>query len=137
MFEDFFTNGEPNYKGNCNIKFGNNCVPFFVDIDGDGALDLLCGSLEYGLCYPIDSEYFPCREELQAQVDYIKEQGFYIGAHFYTNEYSSKEREAYELERHKEAMESYGIDTSFIGANQHTWHTNKVDRTQTCLLYTS
>lgn len=133
VLDSYFTSDEPNYKGNNNIKFGNNCVPFFTDINGDGALDLLCGSLEYGMCYPIDSDYFPCREELQEQVEYLQENGFYIGAHFYTNEYSSKEREAYELERHLEALESYGIDTSFIGANQHTWHTNKEDKTQTML----
>ena len=114
---------EMNYKGNYNAKFGNNCVPRFADVDGDGITDLVCGSLEYGMNYPIDSEYFPYREELQAQLDYFKENGYYVGVHFYTNDSASPEREAWELEHHLDAMRSYGLDTTGIGANQHSWYT--------------
>ncbi len=121
---------EMNYKGNYNAKFGTNCVPRFADLDGDGLADLVCGCLEYGVNYPIDSEYFPAREGLQEQLDYFKEQGYYVGVHFYTNRYASAEREAYELGRHLEAMRSYGLDTSGIGANQHTWYTSSNSPTQ-------
>lgn len=116
--------GEENYKGNYNAKFGNNCVPCFADVNGDGITDLVCGSLEYGMNYPIDSEYFPQRENLAAQLDYFRERGYYVGVHFYTNSHASPERENYELRRQLEAMSSYGLNTTDIGANQHTWYTS-------------
>ena len=115
---------EENYKGNYNAKFGNNCVPCFADVNGDGITDLVCGSLEYGMNYPIDSEYFPQRENLAAQLDYFRERGYYVGVHFYTNAHASPERENYELRRQLEAMSSYGLNTTGIGANQHTWYTS-------------
>ena len=115
---------EENYKGNYNAKFGNNCVPCFADVNGDGITDLVCGSLEYGMNYPIDSEYFPQRENLAAQLDYFRERGYYVGVHFYTNSHASPERENYELRRQLEAMSSYGLNTTGVGANQHTWYTS-------------
>lgn len=110
-----------NYKGNWRVKFGNNCTPRFFDVDGDGKDELFAGSLEYGLNVPIDSKYFPYREKLQKQINYILSNNFYLGTHFYTNEYASPEREQAELEMHLAAMKSYGIPTDKIGANQHTW----------------
>ena len=121
---------EMNYKGNYNAKFGNNCVPRFADVNGDGITDLVCGSLEYGMNYPIDSEYYSGREQLQEQLDYFKEHGYYVGMHFYTNAYASDAREDYEIERHLEAMRAYGLDTGEIGANQHTWYTSSLSPTQ-------
>ncbi len=132
-FGGYLTTQERTYKGNDNLKFGNNCVPFFTDLNGDGRVDLLAGSLEYGMAYPIDSPYFPYREELQAQVSAIQAAGAYIGLHGYTNEGASKERELYELKAHLEALRSYGIDTGRMGVNQHTWHTSAEDHTQTFL----
>lgn len=129
-FDGYITAGEMNYKGNHNLKFGNWAVPTFADLDGDGLDDLLCGSLEYGIAYPIDSEYFPYRQELQAQVDYAREHDYYMGVHFYTNAYASEQRERYELQAHKKAMESYGMDISGLGANQHTWYTSSLSGSQ-------
>ena len=83
----------------------------FYDINGDGALDLVCGSLEYGMAYPIDSPYFPERDTLEAQVAFAKEHQLYVGIHHYTNAGASAEREAYELSRHLEAFEAYGLPT--------------------------
>ena len=124
---------ETNYKGNYNAKFGNNCVPCFADVNGDGITDLVCGSLEYGMNYPIDSEYFPYRAELQAQLNYFKEHGYYVGMHFYTNDSASDSREDWEIEHHLGAMASYGLNTSGIGANQHTWYTSGNSPTQSFL----
>jgi hypothetical protein len=132
-FDGYITSTEMNYKGNSNIKFGNNCVPFFYDIDGDGALDLLAGSLEYGLNYPIDSEYFPYHDELQRQIDYMKNNDFYAGAHFYTNAFASESREAFELDAHIKALSSYGLDVIGLGTNQHTWYTSGFDGSQSFL----
>ncbi len=131
--DGYIATDEMNYKGNYNIKFGNNCVPFFADLDGDGSLDLIAGSLEYGLAYPIDSNYFPYREELQKQIDYMRDNYFYAGVHFYTNEYASETREQYELDAHIAAMKSYGLDPVGLGANAHTWYLSSLSPTQTFL----
>lgn len=130
-FSGYISADEMNYKGNHHLKFGNWAVPSFADLDGDGRDDLLCGSQEYGIAYPIDSEYFPYRQKLQEQVDYAREHELYMGVHFYTNDYASAERERYELQAHKAAMEAYGMDTSRLGANQHTWHTSSLSGSQT------
>lgn len=121
---------EMNYKGNYHLKFGNNCVPRFYDIDNDGDADLIAGELEYGLAIPIDSPYFAYREQLQEEIDYIKENHFYLGLHFYTNAYASEKREAEELALHKKAFDSYGIDYSNVGANQHTFRLSDNSYTQ-------
>ncbi len=122
---------EKNYKGNNNIKIGNNCVPVFYDINADGENDLIFGSLEYGVAMPIDSPYFPLRDKVQAQIDYAKENNLYVGMHFYTNSYASPEREKEEIALHKKALASYGIDASKIGSNQHTWRTSTLSSGQT------
>lgn len=124
---------EMNYKGNYNAKFGNNCVPVVADINGDGIDDLICGSLEYGASYPIDSEYFPCKSELMEQIKYFRDNYIYVGAHFYTTACSSAEREAYELQRHLESLKLYGVVSDKLGANQHTWYTSSLSQTQTFL----
>lgn len=126
-FDRFVTADDMNYKGNHNYKFGNYAVPVMADLNGDGVLDLLVGSIEYGMTYPIDSPYFPYREELQAQVDFAKEHHYYMGLHFLTGEYYSADREAYELQAQKKAMAAYGLPTEGIGANQHTWYTASAD----------
>lgn len=130
-FQGYLDIDEMNYKGNSHVKFGNYSVPCFWDVDGDGAKDLVCGSLEYGLAYPIDSEYFPYRAELQEQFDYAKRNHQYIGVHHYTNGFASAERESYELQRHKEAFASYGASTEGVGANIHTWYMSVLGDTQT------
>ncbi len=111
-------------RGNKRITIGMNSVPRFYDIDRDGDDDLLCGSLEYGMAYPIDSEYFPCREELEEQLEFCEENGIYVGVHGMTHKYASPEQEREELKFHKQAFESYGLDWSGKGINQHTWYTS-------------
>jgi len=130
-FDGYIDIEEQNYKGNHHVKFGNYCVPCFYDVDGDGAEDLVCGSLEYGLAYPIDSEYFPYRDQLQEQFDYAKANHQYVGVHHYSNGYASAEREAYELQRHKEAFASYGAAFEGLGTNAHTWYQSVLGDTQT------
>lgn len=123
--------GERNYKGNDYLKFGNFCAPALYDIDGDGKLDLLCGGQEYGMAYPIDSEYFPCAEKLRSQLQYAKNHHYYVGTHFLTSHYASESREIYELAAHRRAMAAYGIDTEGMGANQHSWYVSSLRDTQT------
>lgn len=126
FFDGFIDGNEWNYKYNKHLKFGNNCVPRFYDINGDGMMDLICGQLEYGMAVPIDSEYFPCEEELKEQIEYCKENNIYIGAHMMTHEYADTNHEQYELSMQKAAFEKYGLQWEGIGVNQHTWYTSKV-----------
>ncbi|WP_297212448.1 FG-GAP repeat domain-containing protein [uncultured Flavonifractor sp.] len=132
-FTGYFQGDEENYKGNTNLKFGNNCKPVFYDVNGDGALDLICGQLEYGLPCPIDSEYFPFREQLQEQVDWMEEKNYYLGVHSLTHWYASEAYEQREFARSMEALASYGVDLSRVGTNQHTWHTSVYGPAQTFL----
>lgn len=129
-FDGYLTTTEKNYKGNDRLKFGNFATPLLLDLDGDGVRDLLCGCQEYGMAYPIDSLYFPLRDELQRQIDYAREHDYYVGLHFYTNAHASEKREAYELDAHKRALAAYGLPTEDIGANQHTWYTSVNDPAQ-------
>ena len=122
---------EPNYKGNNRVKFGNNCTPRFFDADNDGKDELVCGSYEYGLNVPIDSPYFPFKENLKKQIEYIQDNNFYLGIHFYTNAFASQQREMTELFLHKTAFDYYGINTQGVGANQHTWYTSSNTNLQT------
>lgn len=117
---------ERNYKGNDNLKFGTNCVPRFYDINGDGVLDLIAGSLEYGMAVPVDSKYFPFREKLQQQLDGFKERDIYVGVHSLSHEYADPFHDERELEYQKNAFEDYGLQFKGSGANQHTWRTSKV-----------
>ena len=131
-FDGYMEGKERNYKGNKYLKFGNNCVPTFVDLDGDGVKDLVVGSLEYGLAYPIDSVYFPFKDNLAQQIRFMKDKGYYVGLHFYTKINASKEYEENELAMHIDALEKYGVKVSDgIGFNQHTWHTSVEGETQT------
>jgi len=132
--DGYYDTEEMNYKGNNHIKFGNNCVPRFFDINGDNQDDLIAGELEYGLAIPIDSPYFKYRNELQAQIDYMKNNNYYLGVHFYTSEYSSPEREAEELRLHKRAFDTYAIDYDDVGANLHTWRMSEFSPYQTLIL---
>ncbi|MCC8169422.1 MAG: VCBS repeat-containing protein, partial [Oscillospiraceae bacterium] len=125
-FDGYLDRSEWNYKQNNHLKFGNNCVPRFYDLDGNGMMDLICGQLEYGMAVPIDSEYFPCEEELREQIEYCKENEIYIGAHMMTHEYADTNHEQYELSMQKAAFEKYGLQWEGIGVNQHTWFTSKV-----------
>lgn len=133
VFTGYFEGGEANYKGNTHLKFGNFSKPAFYDVTGDGALDLVCGQLEYGLPVPIDSEYFPFREQLQAQVDWMQEKNYYLGPHTLTHWYASEGYEDREFARQMEALASYGVDLSRVGTNQHTWHTSTLGDAQTFL----
>lgn len=120
----YLDGSEPNYKGNVHLKFGNNCKPAFGDVNGDGRDDLVCGHLEYGLAYPVDSPYFPHRQELQEQIKWMQKNSYYISTHTITHWYASQDYEEREFGRTWDALEGYGVDLSRTGTNQHTWHSS-------------
>ena len=112
-------------RGDKRITIGMNSVPRFYDIDGDGDDDLICGSLEYGMEYPIDSKYFPYMEELKSQLEYCEKNSIYVGVHGLTHKYASPETEKKELEYHKSLFGKLGLAWDGVGANQHTWFASK------------
>lgn len=132
-YDGYIRSDEKNYKGNYNVKFGNYCVPRFCDLNGDGLDDLICGCLEYGMAVPIDSEYFPHQDALQKQIDYMEENHFYCGFHFYTNAGASSYREDFELGSQRRSREYYGLSNELQGANQHTWYTAEAETNQSFL----
>lgn len=121
---EYLTADTNSRRGNKRISIGMNSVPRFYDIDGDGDDDLICGSLEYGMAYPMDSEYFPYKDKLKEQLDYCRKNGLYVGVHGLTHKYASPSQEAKELQYHKELFDTLGIDWENIGINQHTWFTS-------------
>ena len=112
-------------RGDKRITIGMNSVPRFYDIDGDGDDDLICGSLEYGMAYPIDSEYFPYKRELGEQINFCTENNIYVGVHGLTHRYASPKQEEKELLYHKDMFEKLGLDWAGVGINQHTWYTSQ------------
>ncbi len=111
-------------RGDMRVTVGMNSVPRFYDIDGDGDDDLVIGSLEYGMAYPIDSKYFPYRTELSEQLEYCRDRGIYVGAHGLTHKYAAPAQEVSELEYHKAAFDAYNLEWDGVGINQHTWYTS-------------
>lgn len=122
----YLEGNECNYKGNNHLKFGSNSVPRFYDIDKNGNYDLIVGSYEYGMAVPIDSEYFPYRDELQKQLDGFKDRGIYVGVHERSHKYADLFHDEREMRYHKEAFESYGLDFDGIGVNQQAWQTSEI-----------
>lgn len=121
-----------NYLGNLHYKYGNNAVPFFADINGDGKNDLIVGRLEYGqMTVGIDSPWFPYRDELVEALKYAKDNYVNVEPHYFSNLHKSAEEEKAELELHKKAFAYYGLQWDGKGTNLHTWHLNGDDPTQT------
>lgn len=112
-------------RGDRRITIGMNSVPRFADINSDGTDDLICGALEYGMAYPIDSPYFPYSDELTEQFKFCREYNIYMGVHGFTHKYATPEQEKQELEYHKKAFDKLHLKWEGLGANQHTWFTSK------------
>ncbi len=121
---EYLTADTNSRRGDNRITIGMNSVPRFYDIDGDGDDDLLCGNLEYGMAYPIDSEYFPYGGELKEQLDYCCDKDIYVGVHGLTHKYTSPEQELEELKYHKAMFGKLGLTWDGVGINQHTWYTS-------------
>lgn len=122
---NYLTYDDISRRGDNRVTIGMNSVPRFADIDGDGNEDLICGTLEYGMAYPIDSPYFPYKDKLREQLKFCDKYNIYMGVHGFTHRYATPEHESRELEYHRAALKEYNLTLEGIGANQHTWYTSK------------
>ncbi|HYE81358.1 MAG TPA: VCBS repeat-containing protein [Clostridia bacterium] len=127
-----FDGKDKNHLGNFHYKYGNNAVPAFADINGDGNTDLIVGRLEYGqMPVAIDSPWFPYRSELIEALEYAKDHYVNVEPHYFSHFYKSAAEEKKELELHKQAFRQYDLQWDGQGTNQHTWHINKEKPVQT------
>lgn len=125
---------ERNESGSYNARFGENCVPYFADLNGDGRTDLLCGCLEYGAAYPASSLNYPYLAETYQLISALTHDDLFVGAHFATNSYASPKRESYEAAGLLETMwHTYGVGYGNIGAGLHARRANAADPAQTFL----
>ena len=107
----FISCEETNALGNHNIVFGKNCVPIVADLNLDGKKDLICGSVEQGFACPIDSQYFPQREELSRQSEGAIEEGYDVVPRFTAPPDATVSNAGYEREAHIAAFETLGLPT--------------------------
>ncbi|MDW7674358.1 MAG: VCBS repeat-containing protein [Bacillota bacterium] len=121
-----------NFFGTKTINVGHNAVPVVVDWNNNGKQDLLIGQLEYGIPYPIDSELFPYKKELNENISYALKRYLPLIPHLHLHEFKSEELEIREIELHKEAFKNIGIPwEDDMGVNHHTWRVYKDDPTRT------
>ena len=116
-----------NIYGENTIYGGKNVVPFLVDYNNDGKLDLVTSQLEFGLAYDVSSDSFPYKEELYENLNYALENHIHIMPHIYFHGYKDKELQYREVELHKESFKKLGLPWDYIGTNQHTWRINMED----------
>jgi hypothetical protein len=126
--------GAVNFKNTDGINSGNNITPLFVDLNGDGYLDLVWGLLEYGdFSISIADEMFPYRAELMSTLEALDGMFVPVILHSYTHSFMSAEDEEALLLAEIAALDTYGIDTP-TGVNQHTWWTSNESYGQTVYL---
>ena len=126
-FGGYLTSDYKNIKGNNNLDFGQNAAPFFVDLTGNGKLDLICGRLEYGMAVPIDSRWLPHKNELRETLQFLKKRKIPIIPHVFTHKCRHINSIKEELNLHKRTFKKIGLKWKGLGTNQHTWFTNTDD----------
>ena len=126
--------GPVNFKNTAGFNSGNNVTPLFVDLTGDGTLDLVWGLLEYGgFVVSIADELFPYRVELLSALETLEDMHVPVILHSYTHQFKAPEAEFIMLQAEMEALRAYGIDVP-TGINQHSWRISQNSPMQTLFL---
>ncbi|MFD0696297.1 FG-GAP repeat domain-containing protein [Paenibacillus sp. GCM10027628] len=120
-----------NQVGNHALVSGHYSVPLWLDLNHDGADDLIVGSVEFGSPVAIDDPQFPYKAELSDFIQYAKDNHLDLNPHVFVHNYKSAEQELTEVELHKQAFDKLGIPWLHPGTNQHTWRVNNQDQQQT------
>ncbi|WP_223192972.1 FG-GAP repeat domain-containing protein [Paenibacillus sedimenti] len=125
------TGATRNQVGNHALVAGHYSVPLWLDLNHDGADDLIVGGIEFGSPVSIDDPQFPYQSQLNEFIQYAKANHLDLGPHVFVHNFKSTEQERTEVALHKRAFDKLGIPWMHPGANQHTWRINNEDRQQT------
>lgn len=114
-----------NFYGNQNLIAGKNVIPFVVDWNGDGKLDLLTGHMEYGIPRPIDLGFFPYKDQVLKNTKYVTDRYLPLIPHMFLHSNLTDEQEKREIELHKQMFHNLGLEwDKDMGVNHHTWRVN-------------
>ncbi|WP_170318278.1 FG-GAP repeat domain-containing protein [Paenibacillus thalictri] len=120
-----------NQIGNKALVGGHNSVPLWYDLNHDGKDDLIVGQLEFGIPSNIDDPQFPYKEQLNAFIQYNKDNHMELYPHVFVHNYTSDEQEKQEIALQRKAFDTLGIPWGTPGTNQHTWRVNNPVAAQT------
>ncbi|WP_248929477.1 FG-GAP repeat domain-containing protein [Paenibacillus hamazuiensis] len=120
-----------NQLGSKALVGGHNAVPLWYDLNHDGKDDLIVGQLEFGMPVTIDDPQFPYKEQLNAFIQYSKDNHLELYPHVFVHNFTGDEQEKQEIALQRKAFDTLGIPWGTPGTNQHTWRINHPDRTQT------
>ncbi|MBM7615058.1 FG-GAP repeat domain-containing protein [Alkaliphilus hydrothermalis] len=119
-----------NIYGKNTIYTGKNVVPFLLDWDEDGRMDLMTGQLSFSRTYDLSLNNFPYKNELEENLKYAQQQHVPIFPHIYFHSHKDDALEKREIELHQENFKRLGLPWGYTGTNQHTWRVNVDDPTQ-------
>ncbi|MEW9702750.1 FG-GAP repeat domain-containing protein [Paenibacillus sp. SI8] len=120
-----------NQVGNRALVAGHYSVPLWLDINRDGADDLIVGGIEFGSPVAIDDPQFPYPEQLKAFIQYANDNHLDLNPHIFVHNFKSAKQEQTEISLQKQAFDKLGIPWLHPGTNQHTWRLNNEERQQT------
>ncbi|WNR44732.1 FG-GAP repeat domain-containing protein [Paenibacillus roseipurpureus] len=120
-----------NQVGDHALVAGHYSVPLWLDLNHDSKDDLVVGGIEFGSPVAIDDPHFPYKAELNAFIQYARDNHLQLNPHIFVHNFKSTEDEKAEIALHKQAFEKLGIPWLHPGTNQHTWRVNNEDHVQT------
>ncbi|KAB3534717.1 VCBS repeat-containing protein [Alkaliphilus pronyensis] len=129
-YDGKLTTERKNIYGENLMYTGKNVVPFLVDYNNDGVMDLATGQLSFALTYDTAHEDFIHKKELAESLEYAKKNFIPVIPHIYFHSHKDNELEKREIELHMENYQKLGLPWGYTGTNQHTWRVNIDEPTQ-------
>ncbi|SCX76121.1 FG-GAP repeat domain-containing protein [Alkaliphilus peptidifermentans] len=130
LYEGKLSTERKNIYGENILYTGKNVVPFLVDYNNNGKMDLVTGQLSFALAYDTSDEDFIYRKELLESLEYAKKHHIPVMPHIYFHSHKDNQLEKREIELHMENFKKLGLSWGYTGTNQHTWRVNIDDPVQ-------